>query len=78
MADFQKTLTAPDGERRAVILRHPDGRYQIDFERWDDTQVTGIGGLSDPFWRFEGEELYADSLEAAESIAETRLATPAP
>jgi len=78
MADFRKTLTAPDGQRRAVILRHPDGRFQVDFERWDDTQVTGVGGLSDPFWRFEGEEAYADTLEAAESLAETWISAPAP
>ena len=78
MADFQKTVIAPDGQRRAVILRHPDGRFQIDFEHWDDTEVTGIGGLSDPFWRFEGEEVYADTLEAAETMAAERLATPAP
>jgi hypothetical protein len=77
MADFRKTLTAEDGQRRAVILRHPDGRYQVDFEQWDDTQVTGIGGLSDPFWRFEGEEAYAESLEAAESLAAERLGLPA-
>ena len=76
MADFRKTLTAEDGQRRAVILRHPDGRYQVDFEQWDDTQVTGIGGLSDPFWRFEGVEAYAESLEAAESLAAERLGLP--
>jgi hypothetical protein len=73
MADFQKTLTAEDGQHRAVILRCPDGRFQIDFEVWDDTQVTGIGGLSDPFWRFEGEEAYAETLEDAESVAASRL-----
>ena len=77
MADFRKTLTAEDGQRRAVILRHPDGRFQVDFERWDDSHVTGIGGLSDPFWRFEGAEAYAESLEAAESMAAERLGRPA-
>jgi hypothetical protein len=77
MADFKKTMTAPDGQRRAVILRRPDGRFQIDIERWDDTEVTGVGGLSDPFWRFEGEEMVAATLEEAESAAEARLAAEA-
>ncbi|HLS47972.1 MAG TPA: hypothetical protein VK012_05595 [Gemmatimonadales bacterium] len=69
MADFRRTLESPDGERRAVILRRPDGYYQVNFERWDGTQVSGIGGLSDPFWRFEGQEEVARTLEAAEAVA---------
>ncbi len=73
MADFRKTLESEDGERRAVILRRPDGRFQIDFERWDGTEVTGIGGLSDPFWRFEGAEEVAGTLEEAEALAASRL-----
>ena len=56
MADFRKTLESEDGERRAVILRRPDGKFQIDFERWDGSQVTGIGGLSDPFWHFTADD----------------------
>lgn len=72
MADFRKTLESEDGERRAVILRRPDGNFQIDFEHWDGTEVTGIGGLSDPFWRFEAEEV-AGTLEEAESLAASRL-----
>ncbi len=73
MADFRKTLESEDGERRAVILRRPDGKFQIDFERWDGSQVTGIGGLSDPFWRFEGPEEVAATLEEAETLAASRL-----
>lgn len=73
MADFRKTIAAADGERRAVILKRPDGTYQIDFERWDDTQVTGVGGLSDPFWRFEGSEAVAATLEAAETLVAERF-----
>ena len=73
MADFRKTLESEDGERRAVILRRPDGKFQIDFERWDDSEVTGIGGLSDPFWRFEGAEEVAGTLEEAETLAAARL-----
>lgn len=73
MADFKKTLESEDGERRAVILRRPDGKFQIDFERWDGSQVTGIGGLSDPFWRFEGAEEVAATLEEAEALAASRL-----
>ena len=73
MADFTKTLESEDGERRAVILRRPDGNFQIDFERWDGREVTGIGGLSDPFWRFEGLEEVAGTLEEAEAIVTSRL-----
>ncbi|HEU4830052.1 MAG TPA: hypothetical protein VFT04_12740 [Gemmatimonadales bacterium] len=73
MADFRKTLESEDGERRAVILCRPDGNFQIDFERWDGNEVTGIGGLSDPFWRFEGVEEVAGTLEEAEAIAAARL-----
>jgi hypothetical protein len=76
MADYRKTLESDDGERRAVILRRPDGYFQIDFERWDGTEVTGIGGLSDPFWRFEGREEVAATLEEAEAMAAARLAAP--
>ena len=73
MADFRKTVESADGERRAVILRRPDGRFQVDFERWDGDQVTGVGGLSDPFWRFEGGEEVRETLEEAESLAAERL-----
>lgn len=73
MADFRKTLESEDGERRAVILRRPDGMFQVDFERWDGDEVTGVGGLSDPFWRFEGAEEIAGTMEAAEALAASRL-----
>ncbi|HEX6644637.1 MAG TPA: hypothetical protein VF037_08165 [Gemmatimonadales bacterium] len=73
MADFRRTVESADGEQRAVILCRPDGRYQIDFERWDDSAVTGIGGLSDPFWRFEGTEEVTDTLEQAEALIARRL-----
>jgi hypothetical protein len=73
MADFRKTLESEDGESRAVILRRPDGRFQIDFERWNGDEVTGIGGLSDPFWRFEGVEEVAETLEEAEALATSKL-----
>ena len=69
MANFKRTITAADGSRRAVILERPDGRYQVDCERWDDTAVSGVGGLSDPFWRFEGGERVADTLVEAERLA---------
>jgi hypothetical protein len=72
MADFRRTIESADGEHRAVILCRPDGHYQVDFERWDDSAVTGIGGLSDPFWRFENEAV-TSTLEQAEALIAERL-----
>lgn len=73
MALFRRTLTASDGQRRGVVMERPDGCFQLDMEHWDDTAVTGIGGLTDPFWVFEGEERIFPTLESAEAAARAEL-----
>jgi len=66
MTDVRTTLTSPDGSRRAVILCRPDGFFQTAYERWDDSAVSEIGGMSDPFWRPDLEDEVTPSLDEAE------------
>lgn len=73
MTDTRTTITSPDGARRAVIMRRPDGFFQTAYERFDDTVVNGIGGMSDPFWRPDLEDEVTPSLEDAEHRARTTL-----
>ena len=73
MALFRRTLTSSDGQRRGVIMARPDGCFQLDMEHWDDSAVTGIGGLTDPSWVFEGEERVFPTMEDAEAAAKAEL-----
>jgi hypothetical protein len=56
-----------------VIHRRPDGFYAVQFEQFDDSVVSGIGGLSDPFWRMIEPASIAPTLDDAERIAQDRL-----
>lgn len=73
MTDTRTTITSADGLRRAVILRRPDGFFQTSDERWDDSVVSGIGGMSDPFWRPDREDEVTSSLDDAERRARAML-----
>lgn len=73
MPDVQATLLAPDGLRRAVIHRRPDGFFQTAIEHWDDTVVAAVGGLGDPFWRARGEVEIHATLDAATAGARRTL-----
>jgi hypothetical protein len=73
MADFQRTILAADNQSRAVIHRRPDGFYAVQFEQFDDSVVSGIGGLSDPFWRMIEPASIVPTLDDAERIAQDRL-----
>jgi hypothetical protein len=78
MTDFKRTMLATDEQNRAVIHRRPDGYFAVQFERYDDSIVTGIGAMSDPFWRMEEAASIMPTLEAAERLASDRLGlTPA-
>lgn len=76
MTDTRTTLVTPDGQRRAVILRRPDGYFQVAYEQWDDSAVSGIGGLSDPFWRPYRAEDVTETREDAEACARGELDLP--
>jgi hypothetical protein len=73
MTDFQRTIVAADTRNRAVIHRRPDGFYAVQFEQFDDSVVSGIGGISDPFWRVIEPASIVPSLEDAERLAHERL-----
>lgn len=78
MTDFKRTIVSPDTQQRAVIHRRPDGFFAVQFEQFDDSVVTGIGGLSDPFWRVIEPASVVSSQEAAERLAADRFGlTPA-
>ena len=76
MTDFRNTFVSPDGEHRAVVFRRPDGLFQVCFERYDESSMMGIGGMSDPFWRPEGQDAVVESLEQAASLASITLGLP--
>lgn len=73
MPDVQATLLAPDGLRRAVIVRRPDGFFQASIEHWDDAVVGAVGGLGDPFWRARGDVEIHPTLDAATAGARRAL-----
>lgn len=73
MTNFQRTIQSPDATQRAVIHRRPDGFYAVHFERYDDSVVSALGGMSDPFWRAEEPAAVLASLEEAERLAQERL-----
>jgi hypothetical protein len=73
MTDVRTTIASADGLRRAVILRRPDGFFQTAYERWDDSAVAGIGGMSDPFWRPDHEDEVTPTLAEAERRARIGL-----
>ena len=75
MANFQRTIQSPDATERAVIHRRPDGFYAVHFERFDDSVVTAIGAMSDPFWRLEEPATVLATLEEAERLAQARFGT---
>ncbi|HET9150108.1 MAG TPA: hypothetical protein VFN83_00160 [Gemmatimonadales bacterium] len=75
MANFQRTIQSPDATERAVIHRRPDGFYAVHFERFDDSVVTAIGAMSDPFWRLEEPAAVLATLEEAERLAQARFGT---
>jgi hypothetical protein len=78
MTDFRRTIVSPDSQHRAVIHRRPDGFFAVQFEQFDDSAVTGIGGMSDPFWRMIEPASVVSSLEEAERLAADRFGlTPA-
>ena len=76
MADFRNTYVSPDGDHRAVVLRRPDGLFQVCFERYDESSMMGVGGMSDPFWRPEGQDAVVETLEQAASLAAITLGLP--
>ncbi len=69
MPDVHATILAPDGDRRAVIHRRPDGFFQTAYELWDDTVVAAVGGIGDPFWRAHGEIEVHETLDVATARA---------
>jgi len=73
MGNFKRTIMATDGHSRAVIHERPDGFFAVQFERYDDSVVSGIGAMSDPFWRMDEPASVLPSLEAAEQLASERL-----
>jgi hypothetical protein len=73
MTDFMRTIVSPDSQQRAVIHRRPDGFFAVQFEHFDDSAVSGIGGLSDPFWRVTEPASIVASLDEAERLASDRF-----
>ncbi|HET7603750.1 MAG TPA: hypothetical protein VFK36_12080 [Gemmatimonadales bacterium] len=73
MTDFMRTIVSPDSQHRAVIHRRPDGFFAVQFEQFDDSAVTGIGGMSDPFWRVTEPASIVASLDEAERLASDRF-----
>lgn len=70
MADFRKTLRSDDGERSAVVILRPDGRFFVSFQAYADTTVAATGGLGDPFWRVARDGILRDTEAAAIEAAE--------
>lgn len=73
MGNFKRTIMAADEQSRAVIHQRPDGFFAVQFELYDDSIVSGIGAMSDPFWRMEEPASVLPSLAAAEQLASERL-----
>lgn len=73
MTDFRRTIVSPDSHQRAVIHRRPDGFFAVQFEQFDDSAVTGIGGMSDPFWRVSEPASIVASMDDAERLASDRF-----
>lgn len=73
MTNFKRTILASDALNRAVIHQRPDGFFAVQFERYDDSVVSGIGAMSDPFWRMEEAASVMPTLEDAERLANDRL-----
>jgi hypothetical protein len=73
MTDFRRTIVSPDTQQRAVIHRRPDGFFAVQFEQFDDSAVTGIGGMSDPFWRVSEPASIVASMDDAERLASDRF-----
>ncbi|HET8762289.1 MAG TPA: hypothetical protein VFM12_02675 [Gemmatimonadales bacterium] len=73
MTDFKRTIVSPDSQHRAVIHRRPDGFFAVQFEEYDDSVVSAIGGMSDPFWRATEPAAIVTSLDEAERLAGDRF-----
>lgn len=76
MADVVQTLTSPDGRHRALVVRHVDGVFRVEVERWTEEWVPGYGKLGEFWSQITRSATFADTANRAAELAgdELRLA----